>query len=107
MIKGGTRTHRPAEGAKRPYTYDELVAEMPETNRPCELWDGESIVSDLYEQYEIKEFWLIDPEAQTIEVLHLQDGHYHLLLRSGLGQVARSRLLPDFEVSASELFKQD
>src|SRR5438874_1617062 len=29
----------------RLYTYDELVAEMPETNLPCELWEGQLIMS--------------------------------------------------------------
>ena len=177
---------------KRLYTYAELVAEFPETNQPCELWDGELIMSpspsfdhqeivlrfyrclhdwvskrklgkvaaapidmvlsprrvtqpdivfiaqdrlgiirkvihgpvdlavevislgnrnrdriekrDLYEQYGVKESWIIDPEAQTVEVLYLEDGRYRLHMRRTGDQTAASRLLPGFEAQVKGIF---
>jgi Uma2 family endonuclease len=193
-MNSSTTLERPAAApAKRRWTYAELAAEMPETNQPCELWDGELIMSpapsfyhqeitlsfyrqlydwvtrhklgkvvtgpidmvlsphrvtqpevafisqgrldiitrtingpvdmaaevislghrsrdriekrDLYEQYGVREFWLIDPEAQTVEVLSLENGRYELFLRSTHGQTAASKLLPGFEVLVTPLFK--
>lgn len=37
--------------AKRIWSYDELVAELPETNQPCELWDGEIIMAPMPSYY--------------------------------------------------------
>jgi len=179
----------------RLYTYDELVAELPETNRPCELWDGKLIMSpapsffhqeialrfyrqlyawvseralgkviaspidmvlsphrvtqpdvafiardrlgiigrvingpvdlaaevislgnrnrdriekrDLYEQYGVKEYWIIDPEAQTVEVLFSENGRYRLLMRCTPGQTAASHLLAGFEVVVTALFHDE
>jgi Uma2 family endonuclease len=179
---------------QRLYTYAELAAEMPETNQPHELWDGELIMApapffdhqkillrfyrrlddwvssrnlgevitspidmvlsphravqpdvafiakdrlaiiqrvimgpadlvaeivslqgrsrdriekrDLYEQHGVKEYWIIDPEAQTVEVLALVNGRYELVLRSLPGETASSRLLPGFEVSVGDLFRR-
>jgi len=177
---------------KRRYTYDEVVAEFPETNQSCELWDGELIMSpgpsfdhqeivfrlarrlyewvskrklgkvvtapidmvlsarrvtqpdvafiaqnrlgvihkaihgpvdlavevislgnrsrdriekrDLYEQYGVKEYWIIYPEAQTAEVLYLEGGRYRLHMRCTADQTAASRLLPGFEVPVRAIF---
>jgi len=36
---------RPRTPAQRFWTYDEMVAELPETNLPVELWDGEIVMS--------------------------------------------------------------
>lgn len=36
---------RPETPAQRLWTYDEMVAELPETNLPMELWDGEIVIS--------------------------------------------------------------
>src|SRR5207247_3519504 len=60
---------------------------------------------DLYEQYGVKEYWIIDPEAQTVEVLCLEEGRYRLLMRCTIGQTAASRLLPGFEVAISPLLQ--
>ena len=78
---------------QRLYTYDELAAEMPETNQPHELWDG-ALIS------------IIDPEAKTVEVLALVNGRYELVRRSLPGETASSRLLPGFEVSVGDLFRR-
>ena len=61
---------------------------------------------DLYEQYGIKEYWLIDPEAKTVEVLHLENGRYQLFRRATPGATAASKLLPGFEIEVTSLLQE-
>jgi Uma2 family endonuclease len=181
----------PAKWKNRRWTFDELLAEVPESNLPTELWDGElmmwpcppfdhqqvvarfwksldnwvtqhhrgqtchapldmvltahratqpdvmfiakerlgilkerimgaadlvaEVISpgsrrrdridkrDLYEQHGVREYWIIDPEAKTVEVLHLEKGTYQLFGRWHPGERAQSRLLKGFEVPVSPL----
>jgi Uma2 family endonuclease len=181
---------RPA-ARKRLWTYDEMVAELPESNLPMELWDGEILMSPtpnpshqrivlkitrllsehvqakklgevfvspldviltarrvvqpdvffiaksrlnlvtdrvrcapdlavevisagswkrdrvekkgLYEQHGVREYWIIDPEAQTIEVFALERGAFKLTSKADLGETAASKLLPGFAITWSQL----
>ena len=187
-----TKTRVPARRAEpRRWTFAEMLAELPETNLPTELWDGKLVMSpspsffhqeivvrfhdrlrawvgkhglgktglapldmvltnhqvvqpdvffvsnerlailtdrlrgapdlvgevlspgtrrrdrldkrDLYEQHGVTEYWLIDPEAQTVEVLFLQRGEYQLVGRWQPDEQALSRLLKGFKIPVREL----
>lgn len=181
---------RPA-AKKRLWTFDEMLAELPESNLPMELWDGELIMSptprpnhqrivyrlaklleefvterklgevflspldvilsqrqvvqpdvffiskprlnlvtdrvrcapdltmeviskgrsrrdrvdkkELYEQFGVREYWIVDPEAQTIEVFAMEKGAFKLHTKAGHGERADSKLLAGFSVIWSQL----
>lgn len=185
-------TH-PKAKANRLWTYAEMVAELPETSQPVELWNGEIIMSPaphpdhqeivlnfayalkefaarnlsgkvyaspvdvvltprrvvqpdvifitrarlgivkhcidgvpdlamevisesswqrdriekkaLYEQAGLSEYWIVDPDSETIEVFALAGGVYALHSRATGGQTAQSNLLTGFAVSFKDLLR--
>ena len=176
---------------QRLWTFDEMLAELPESNLPTELWDGELIRSpaptpshqqlivrllcemdgfvserklgtvfvspidvvltqrrvvqpdllfisnkrggivqdrirgvpdlavevlspgtrrrdrvdkkNLYEQFGLPEYWIVDPESRTIEVFVLVKGAYQLKTRASDHEKAASKLLAGFAVSFNQL----
>ena len=57
-----------------------------------------------YAQAGIAEYWLVDPEAKTIEVFVLSDGVYTLLVKAGVGETVNSHLLPGLKISCQQIF---
>ncbi len=53
----------------------------------------------LYEQYGVKEYWLVDPDNRSIEVFALVKGAYRLHSKAAAGQTARSKLLAGFTLA--------
>jgi Uma2 family endonuclease len=60
-----------------------------------------------YARAGVSEYWLVDPDAQAIEVFVLQDDAYVLLVKAGSGEKAHSKLLKGFEVDVDEVFAED
>ncbi len=59
---------------------------------------------DLYEQYGVKEYWIIDPELGGADVLYSEKGVFQLAMRCGPGETGQSRLLPGFQLTMQQLF---
>jgi Uma2 family endonuclease len=53
----------------------------------------------------IPEYWIVDPEMQTITVLTLKRSGYRVHGEFRAGQLATSLLLPDFKVDVGACFK--
>ncbi len=60
-----------------------------------------------YAQAGIAEYWIVDPEAQTIEVFYLRQDAYILLDKWGVGETAWSALLKGFAIAVGDVFGQD
>jgi Uma2 family endonuclease len=55
----------------------------------------------------ISEYWIADPETETLEVFSLQDETYVLHLKAGKGGKVNSRVLDGMVIAADEIFRRD
>jgi Uma2 family endonuclease len=54
----------------------------------------------------VGEYWLVDPETQTIEVFALRDDHFILTGQFGLGQTAQSAQFPSCRMPIDRVFRR-
>ncbi len=59
----------------------------------------------LYAEHGVKEYWQVEPEAQTVTVLLLRDGGFTEVGSYGKGQSLSSPTLEGFTVSLEEIFR--
>ncbi|MCS7351226.1 MAG: Uma2 family endonuclease [Anaerolineae bacterium] len=56
-----------------------------------------------YARAGVRKYWIVDPEARTVEVYVWQQGAYVLRGRWGPGEAASSELLSGFQVRVEEI----
>jgi Uma2 family endonuclease len=59
-----------------------------------------------YARFGVQEYWILDPDAQAIEVYRLTPEGYELTKTFRQGETLTSALLPDFGVPVEAVFKQ-
>lgn len=58
-----------------------------------------------YQAHHIEEYWIIDPDHQTIEQYHLEEDGYELILKSSEGNI-KSFILTDFQIPIQAVFDE-
>ncbi|MFZ5924102.1 MAG: Uma2 family endonuclease, partial [Bacillota bacterium] len=66
-------------------------------------WDRE-IKREVYARFGVRELWLVDPQARSIEVATLKDGALLTLQVYCVGTTLVSPLLPGFALDVEGLF---
>ena len=80
----------------------DLVMEVVSTNRSHDLVRKRME----YAQAHIPEYWIVDPEQETVTILTLDGDHYAEHGMFVRGTQAQSVVLPGFEVLVDEVFSQ-
>ncbi len=57
-----------------------------------------------YKTHGVKEYWIVDPRAQSIEVYEWQQGDYELISEAEETGVVESKVLQGFNLEISEIF---
>lgn len=70
---------------------------------PKTWWRDRRVKVPLYEETGVRECWLVDPAARTIEVYILRGRTYELLDQWGPGENAHSEVLEGFEVAVEDI----
>lgn len=125
--RGGKARYAPLRLRVRPGKFREpdllAVLSASDPRRQDRFWDGADLALEVvspggterdvvekrrdYAEGGVKEYWIVDPQAEKITVLSLAGGHYVESGVYGRGETALSPLLAGFAIDVSAVFDAD
>jgi Uma2 family endonuclease len=57
----------------------------------------------IYAKAGVREYWIVNPGARTIELFVLREDRYALIGKYGVGEMVHSEVLPGFEVKVEDI----
>ncbi len=61
---------------------------------------------DLYEEYGVREYWIVSPEQRNITVNVWESGKFKILAPLAEGETLTSEIFPELTVDLTEVFKK-
>ncbi len=58
----------------------------------------------LYLRYEVKHYWIVDPDTETLEVYKLESGKYHVMGGFEKSDIFEPELFPGLKIKLSEIW---
>jgi len=62
---------------------------------------------EIYEQYGVKEYWIVDPKKNRVDIYQNIDQRFELNQRLDVEGIAKSLVIEGFEVSLTDIFSMD
>jgi Uma2 family endonuclease len=62
---------------------------------------------EIYERFEVKEYWLVDPKKRRVEIFNNVGQQFKLNQRIELEGIAKSSVIKGFEISLENIFSME